>query len=98
MSTDLAVGSRCEIQGKIGTIRFVGHTAFSAGKWFGVELDEPLGKNDGSVNGKHYFNCKEKHGVFIRTSQARPLLTPNAAQQSQVSCVLVVAVASSYII
>ncbi|CAH1761785.1 1197_t:CDS:10, partial [Entrophospora sp. SA101] len=82
-STELAVGSRCEIQGKIGTIRFVGHTAFSPGKWFGVELDEPLGKNDGSVNGKHYFKCEEKHGVFIRTSQARPLLTPNATQQSQ---------------
>jgi len=34
-----------------------------------VELDEPTGKNDGSVEGKQYFSCENKRGVFVRAER-----------------------------
>lgn len=37
---------------KAGTLRYIGVTEFAPGQWCGVELDDPIGKNDGSVEGK----------------------------------------------
>ena len=51
--------------------RFVGTTDFAPGKWVGVELFEPRGKNNGFVNGKEYFRCPEQHGLFLRASQVQ---------------------------
>uniref|UniRef100_A0A6Q2WUP0 Kinesin family member 13Bb n=1 Tax=Esox lucius TaxID=8010 RepID=A0A6Q2WUP0_ESOLU len=51
---------------KSGVVRYVGPTDFAEGTWVGVELDLPAGKNDGSVGGKHYFNCNPGYGVLVR--------------------------------
>uniref|UniRef100_A0A672GXT9 Kinesin family member 13Ba n=1 Tax=Salarias fasciatus TaxID=181472 RepID=A0A672GXT9_SALFA len=51
---------------KAGTVRYVGTTRFADGVWVGVELDAPVGKNDGSVGGQRYFQCKPAHGVLVR--------------------------------
>ncbi|XP_046964516.1 restin homolog isoform X4 [Vanessa cardui] len=54
---------------KAGTLRYVGVTEFASGVWAGVELDDPLGKNDGSVDGKRYFNCAPRFGLFAPISK-----------------------------
>jgi len=42
-----------------------------AGKWIGVKLDEPVGRNDGTLGGKRYWGKEgdvgsAKYGVFVR--------------------------------
>lgn len=55
MSDDVVLGARCEVKGEDGdaamrgAVRFVGEAHMGqGGSWVGVELDEPLGKGDGS--------------------------------------------------
>ncbi|CAM9622380.1 unnamed protein product, partial [Choristocarpus tenellus] len=67
----VAVGSRVTVAGKKGEVKFLGGTEFAAGEWIGVELDTPEGKNDGSVNGVHYFECRDGHGLFVKKAQIR---------------------------
>ena len=59
LTTNFKIGDRCEIDvpgtgGKRrGTVKFIGETQFKPDvMWIGVHYDEPLGKNDGSVEGK----------------------------------------------
>ncbi|KAL5536687.1 hypothetical protein ACEPAF_510 [Sanghuangporus sanghuang] len=76
----IKVGQRCEVEptteggiAKRGVIQFVGPTEFGnkTGVWAGVQYDEPVGKNDGSVNGKRYFSCPAPYGGFVRPEKVR---------------------------
>ncbi|XP_072099442.1 CAP-Gly domain-containing linker protein 2 isoform X3 [Mobula birostris] len=67
---DFAIGDRIWVNGvKPGIIQFLGETQFAPGKWAGVVLDEPVGKNDGSVGGVRYFECEPLQGIFTRPSK-----------------------------
>lgn len=73
---DAVMGSYVEVGAGRGYVRYAGSTSFATGKWVGVELSEPNGKNDGSVNGVRYFECPPLHGVFVRSSQAKIVPRP----------------------
>jgi tubulin-folding cofactor B len=68
-ASKIQVGCRCKVSPgeKRGVVRFVGKIdGLPLGYWVGVQLDEPVGKNDGSVKGKRIFECLEMHGTFAR--------------------------------
>ena len=64
------VGKRCEVQpgGRRGVLRFFGPMAGLKGSWVGVDLDEPLGQNNGAgPDGIQYFTAKgNSYGCFAK--------------------------------
>ncbi|KAH8119806.1 dynactin [Phellopilus nigrolimitatus] len=86
VSDTMSLGTVVDVPTGRGLVRFNGTTEFAPGRWIGIELYEPKGKNDGSVQGIQYFKCNLPHGVFVRPSQvkvvslggrvASPLTTP----------------------
>ncbi|XP_056001893.1 CAP-Gly domain-containing linker protein 1-like isoform X8 [Ostrea edulis] len=70
IADDFIIGDRVWVSGtKPGQIAYIGETQFASGEWAGVVLDNPEGKNDGSVQGVRYFQCEPKKGVFSRISK-----------------------------
>jgi len=68
---------------KTGTLRYLGPTDFAKGEWAGVELDAAIGKNDGSVDGKRYFQCEANFGLFapihkVTKSPKMKMMKPSA--------------------
>lgn len=72
LPSSVQVGQRCEVEGgRRGVIRYTGETEFAKGNWIGIEYDEPVGKNDGSVAGKRYFTCQMKYGGFVKPEKVK---------------------------
>lgn len=87
------MGDRAVVRGVVGTIRFIGETKFAAGVWCGIELDDPIGKNDGSVQGVLYFKPQKEglYGIFgrIETVQeaTKEFKEPKSHEDRQLSSV-----------
>ncbi|CAK4034695.1 Dynactin, 150 kDa isoform [Lecanosticta acicola] len=74
-SPTLSPGQKIELNDlRVGIVRYVGTTSFQTGEWIGVELEQASGKNDGSVQGKRYFECPSGHGIFCRASGVNRVL------------------------
>ncbi|CAI4222241.1 unnamed protein product [Auanema sp. JU1783] len=69
------VGDRVIAGEKTGILRYLDTTDFAQGVWAGIELDQAVGKNDGSVQGKRYFVCKPMFGIFASAGKTRKLAT-----------------------
>ncbi|XP_008180473.1 CAP-Gly domain-containing linker protein 1 isoform X2 [Acyrthosiphon pisum] len=89
-SSDLKIGDRVIIssgQGsKLGVLRYRGATQFAPGEWCGIELDDPLGKNNGIVEGIRYFECEDKFGLF--TPIAKVSKSPMSASRMSTNCAI----------
>ncbi|XP_066506860.1 CAP-Gly domain-containing linker protein 1 isoform X2 [Hoplias malabaricus] len=78
---ELKIGDRVLVGGtKAGVVRFLGETDFAKGEWCGVELDEPLGKNDGAVAGVRYFQCQPRYGLFAPTHKVTRIGFPSTTK------------------
>ena len=69
LAAAMKVGDRCEVTvgSKRGQVQYVGKIPqIAPGWWVGVQYDEPVGKNDGTVKGKRLFECPPKYGGFLR--------------------------------
>ncbi|RLV95405.1 hypothetical protein JA1_001065 [Spathaspora sp. JA1] len=69
---DYKIGSPVLIKNTPGVIKFIGPTEFAPGTWYGIELSQPNGKNNGTIDNVSYFQCKPNHGIFIRENMLRP--------------------------
>lgn len=76
LAKDIQVGSRCRvinIEGeRRGVVKYVGKIAqLDDGEnvWVGIEFDEPVGKNNGLIGSLRVFECREKHGSFVKPKQ-----------------------------
>ncbi|KAF9469222.1 CAP Gly-rich domain-containing protein [Collybia nuda] len=63
-------GTRINLAGQFGTVRFAGNVDNTTGVWLGIEWDDPSrGKHDGIKDSKRYFSCRiQNAGSFIRPS------------------------------
>lgn len=72
LANSIQVGDRCRtinISGeRRGQVKYVGKIpSLDDGQkfWVGIEFDEPVGKNDGSLDGVRYFSAKAGYGSFV---------------------------------
>lgn len=74
-----AVGERCLFSefNAPGLIKYIG--PFGKGgngntgqMWIGIELDDPTGVHNGTVDGVKYYTCKPGHGMIVLPTQLKP--------------------------
>eukprot|EP01016_Furgasonia_blochmanni_P055210 TRINITY_DN919_c0_g1_i4.p1 TRINITY_DN919_c0_g1~~TRINITY_DN919_c0_g1_i4.p1 ORF type:complete len:190 (+),score=52.59 TRINITY_DN919_c0_g1_i4:511-1080(+) len=69
LADKIKVGDRCKLKEADvrGEVKFIGKVPeIAEGYFVGVKLDEPMGKNNGSIKGTKYFDCPEKYGLIVR--------------------------------
>jgi hypothetical protein len=67
----LKIGDRIYVNGQwSGIILYIGETTLGSGDWAGVILDDSsLGKTNGIVRGRCYFQTTNNRGIFCRLTK-----------------------------
>ena len=55
------IGDRVKTVKGDGSVRFVGYTHLDSGIFIGIELDEPNGGHNGTIDNRTYFVGKQNH-------------------------------------
>ncbi|GMH70787.1 hypothetical protein TL16_g05494 [Triparma laevis f. inornata] len=68
--SEIIDGMEVIVRGNLrGKVKFSGSVHYAKGDWIGVVLEEPAGKNNGTVKGVEYFSCEPQHGMFVRPGE-----------------------------
>jgi dynactin complex subunit len=59
-------------------VKWYGQITGAKGNWYGIELDNPKGKHNGTVNKVFYFESKDGHGMFFKAKHLIPYEDLNA--------------------
>ncbi len=61
------INKRVLVEGydSVGTLVFYGDHNSKPGKRCGVILDDPVGRNNGTIGGHKYFDCEDKKGILV---------------------------------
>ena len=59
----IRAGDLVLVEEGVGRVRYVGECHFKPGLWMGIELNHPLGTDDGSIEDRRYFYTNPKRGM-----------------------------------
>ena len=75
---DITIGDKVKLEyNLIGTIRFIGKMKNRDGIWYGIELNNSDGDNDGSIVNIRYFSTDNNRGTFVKESSILKILYKN---------------------
>ncbi|XP_077997607.1 uncharacterized protein LOC144450770 [Glandiceps talaboti] len=69
---------------RTGYVRYIGHLDNVGSThiiYVGLQLDSPVGRHDGFLNGKRYFWCHRNHGVFLPMQDVICVINKKLSQQ-----------------
>merc|ERR1719204_151575 len=66
-----------------GLVRYVGPVHGYKGNFYGIELESPFGKHDGSFGGIYYFRCQPRYGVFVKRHKITSFHVPARSQKAK---------------
>eukprot|EP01049_Picozoa_sp_SAG25_P002188 SAG25_NODE_112_length_14924_cov_13.606476_4_plen_577_part_00 len=75
MANAIGPGAQIRLDGKHnGHCRYKGVIDGRRGLWLGLEMDDTVGDNDGSIDGKSYFETHDGQGLFVRENSGRCMI------------------------
>eukprot|EP01083_Nonionella_stella_P023070 63781_1 len=75
---------------KQGYIRYVGPLIGSkySGIYYGIQLDQSDGKNNGTLDGNKYFECRKNHGLFTKRSKIKKVVIKHKSSEYNMQLVI----------
>ncbi|KAJ3441395.1 ras guanine nucleotide exchange factor i-related [Anaeramoeba flamelloides] len=77
------IGNRIIYEDHLGTIKFIGSTTLSEQTWYGIELEEKVGENNGTIRGIKYFEGKEGYCKFVLGEDIISLSAPKTPRKKK---------------